>query len=56
MLIDRKGRAFDPRRLPKGRDKREAVLASLTEVVAPRHNHGNLFNLGERARLKEKTK
>lgn len=52
MLIDKKGRVFDPKKLPhgKGRDK---VLAELREVFCIRPKHGTMFNLGERARLKE---
>lgn len=53
MLIDKKGRKFDPKKLPKGRAQREAKLAGLREVAEVRPKHGNLFNLGERARLKE---
>lgn len=53
MLIDKKGRPFDPKKLPKGRNQREAKLAALREVDGVKPKHGNLFNLGERARLKE---
>lgn len=56
MLIDTKGRAFDPKRLPKGRKQREVKLAELREVDVIRPKHGTMFNLGERGRLLEKLK
>ena len=56
MLIDKKGRPFDPKRLPKGRAQREAKLATLTEVAVIRPKHRTMFNLGERGRLLEKLK
>ncbi len=52
MLIDKRGRPFDPKKLPKGRAQREQKLATLREVYTVRPKHGSLFNLGERARLK----
>ncbi len=56
MLIDNKGRAFDPKRLPKGRAQREAKLAQLREVPEMRPKHGTMFNLGERGRLLDKAR
>ena len=53
MLIDKKGRPFDPKKLPKGRRQREEKLAGLRETSDLRPKHGSMFNLGERARLKE---
>lgn len=53
MLIDKKGRKFDPKKLPKGRHQREAKLATLREVSDVKPKHGSMFNLGERARLRE---
>lgn len=54
MLIDKKTRrVFDASKLPAGRDARQAVLATLHEVLTPRHpgKHAG-FKLGDRARLK----
>lgn len=57
MLIDSKGRQYDPNKLPKGREnrtRREGILAGLRELLIPAPpKHGTMFNLGERARLKQ---
>lgn len=52
MLIDSKGNQFNPKNLPKSRVEREAVLANLREVLTVPHKHGNMFHLGERAKMK----
>lgn len=54
MLIDPKTlKTVNPDNLPKGRDARQAALATLREVLVPRApgKHEG-FKLGERASLK----
>lgn len=51
MLIDNKGRVYDPKKLPQGRKAREAVIAGLREVFPIQHRHADLFKLQKRARL-----
>lgn len=53
MLIDQSGNLFDPRKLPKGRKAREAVLATLTEVPKGFHGHAHMFNVQRRFKLRE---
>lgn len=53
MLIDAKGRQVNPENLPKGKAKREAVLATLREAPSPWRGHGKDFTLAKRARLRE---
>ena len=52
MLIDNKGREFNPKNLPANKGQREAVLAGLREVLVPRHTHREMFSLQARAVLK----
>lgn len=53
MLFDQKGKPFNPDNLPQGRKAREAVLATLREVLVPRRpgKHEG-FKLQQRARFK----
>lgn len=52
MLVDHKGRPFDPKKLPKGRAQREAKLATLREVQHVKPKYGEMFSLGARGKLK----
>lgn len=53
MLFDQKGKPFNPDNLPQGHKAREAVLATLREVLVPRRpgKHEG-FKLQQRARFK----
>lgn len=56
MLIDTNGKQFRAEKLPKGGRAKEAVLATLSEVLEPAPQKGGSFSLGERARLVERAK
>jgi hypothetical protein len=56
MLIDKNGRIVRQEKLPKGGRAAQAVLANLREVPEPRKDKGGMFNLGQRAMLREKSK
>lgn len=52
MLIDTKGREFNPADLPRNKAQREVVLARLREVPPAFKPHGGMFKIEQRARLK----